>query len=87
MLEIFNIQPDYDLNIMHQNQTLADITTRVLTDLTKIIHEEKPDLVLVHGDTTTSFAASLASFMSKRRWATWKLACGLGISIRPSLKR
>ncbi|WP_039944503.1 non-hydrolyzing UDP-N-acetylglucosamine 2-epimerase, partial [Lactobacillus equicursoris] len=62
VLEIFNIQPDYDLNIMHQNQTLADITTRVLTDLTKIIHEEKPDLVLVHGDTTTSFAASLASF-------------------------
>lgn len=62
VLEIFKIQPDYDLNIMQPQQTLADITTRVLTALSQIIQEEKPDIVLVHGDTTTSFAASLAAF-------------------------
>lgn len=62
VLEIFKIQPDYDLNIMQPQQTLADITTRVLTALSQIIQEEKPDIVLVHGDTTTSFAASLATF-------------------------
>lgn len=62
VLEIFKIQPDYDLNIMRPQQTLADITTRVLTALSQIIQEEKPDIVLVHGDTTTSFAASLAAF-------------------------
>lgn len=62
VLEIFKIKPDYDFNIMHQNQTLAEITNKVLTDLTKVIQTEHPDLVLVHGDTTTSFAASLATF-------------------------
>ncbi|MDD6416695.1 MAG: UDP-N-acetylglucosamine 2-epimerase (non-hydrolyzing) [Lactobacillus porci] len=62
VLEIFKIKPDYDFNIMHQNQTLAEITNKVLTDLTKVIQVERPDLVLVHGDTTTSFAASLAAF-------------------------
>ena len=62
VLEIFKIKPDYDLNIMRPQQTLADITTRVLTALSQIIQEEKPDIVLVHGDTTTSFAASLAAF-------------------------
>ena len=62
VLEIFKIKPDYDFNIMHQNQTLAEITNKVLADLTKVIQKEKPDLVLVHGDTTTSFAASLATF-------------------------
>ena len=62
VLEIFKIKPDYDFNIMHQNQTLAEITNKVLADLTKVIQKKKPDLVLVHGDTTTSFAASLATF-------------------------
>ncbi len=62
VLEIFKIKPDYDFNIMHQNQTLAEITNKVLADLTKVIQKEKTDLVLVHGDTTTSFAASLATF-------------------------
>ena len=62
VLEIFKIKPDYDFNIMHKNQTLADITSKVLTDMSKVIKEEKPDIVLVHGDTTTSFAASLATF-------------------------
>ncbi|MDF7683655.1 UDP-N-acetylglucosamine 2-epimerase (non-hydrolyzing) [Lactobacillus sp. ESL0679] len=62
VLEIFKIQPDYDFNIMKQNQTLEEITAKVMIDLAKVIKKEKPDIVLVHGDTTTSFAASLASF-------------------------
>lgn len=62
VLDIFKIKPDYDFNIMHKNQTLADITTKVMTMLTDTIKKEKPDVVLVHGDTTTSFAASLAAF-------------------------
>lgn len=62
VLDIFKIKPDYDFNIMHKNQTLEEITSKVMTDLAKVIQEEKPDIVLVHGDTTTSFAASLATF-------------------------
>lgn len=62
VLKIFKIKPDYDLDIMQPNQTLGQITSRVLLNLEKIIATEKPDLVLVHGDTTTSFTASLASF-------------------------
>ncbi|TSO25965.1 UDP-N-acetylglucosamine 2-epimerase (non-hydrolyzing) [Lactobacillus sp. LL6] len=62
VLEIFKIKPDYDFNIMHKNQTLEEITSKVMIDLAKVIKEEKPDIVLVHGDTTTSFAAGLATF-------------------------
>ncbi|RHW49015.1 non-hydrolyzing UDP-N-acetylglucosamine 2-epimerase [Lactobacillus bombicola] len=62
VLTIFNIQPDYDFNIMKKNQSLEEITAKVMLDLAKVIKKEEPDLVLVHGDTTTSFAASLASF-------------------------
>lgn len=62
VLDIFKIKPDYDFNIMHKNQTLEDITSKVLVDLAKVIKAEKPDIVLVHGDTTTSFAAGLATF-------------------------
>jgi len=62
VLQIFNIEPDYDLNIMIQGQTLSDITVRVIEGLEKIIKEVNPDIFLVHGDTTTSFAAALASF-------------------------
>jgi UDP-N-acetylglucosamine 2-epimerase (non-hydrolysing) len=62
VLDIFKIKPDYDLNIMHQNQTLADITTRVLENLGPIVIKEKPDILLVHGDTTTTFAAATAAF-------------------------
>lgn len=62
VLDIFKIKPDYDFNIMHKNQTLEDITSKVLIDLAKVIKKEHPDIVLVHGDTTTSFAASLATF-------------------------
>lgn len=62
VLHIFKIKPDYDFNIMHKNQTLAEITSKVLIDLEKVVRQEKPDIVLVHGDTTTSFAASLGAF-------------------------
>ncbi|EUJ32714.1 UDP-N-acetylglucosamine 2-epimerase [Listeria floridensis FSL S10-1187] len=62
VMEIFDIKADYDFNIMKAGQTLADITSRVLTGLVETIREVKPDIVLVHGDTTTSFAAGLAAF-------------------------
>lgn len=62
VLDIFKIKPDYDLNIMKAKQTLSDITTRVLTKLDSIITEAAPDIVLVHGDTTTTFAASISAF-------------------------
>ena len=60
VLDIFNIKPDYDFNIMHKNQTLEEITSKVMIDLSKVIKEQKPDIVLVHGDTTTSFAAAIS---------------------------
>ena len=66
VIEIFKIKPDYDFNIMHKNQNLADITSKVLIDMTKVIQEEQPDIVLVHGDTTTSFAAGLATFYEQK---------------------
>lgn len=62
VLEIFDIKPDYDLNIMKQGQDLYDITARVLTGMRDVFKECKPDFVLVHGDTTTSTAAALAAF-------------------------
>lgn len=65
VLETFDIKPDYDLNIMKQGQTLGDITTRALTGLERVIKECKPDIVLVHGDTTTTFAGALAAFYNQ----------------------
>lgn len=62
VLNAFHILPDYDLDIMKQGQTLSDITTRVLQGLEAVIEEVKPDIVLVHGDTTTTFAGALAAF-------------------------
>ena len=62
VLNAFDIKPDYDLNIMKQGQTLSDITARVLQELSAIIQQEKPDLILVHGDTTTTFAGALSAF-------------------------
>lgn len=62
VLEIFDIKPDYDLNIMKQGQDLYDITARVLTGMRDVFKECKPDVVLVHGDTTTSTATALAAF-------------------------
>lgn len=62
VLELFEIKPDYDLNIMKQGQDLYDVTARVLTGMRDVLNESNPDIVLVHGDTTTSTAAALAAF-------------------------
>ncbi len=62
VLKTFSIVPDYDLDIMKQGQTLSDVTTRALNGLESVIQEVKPDIVLVHGDTTTTFAGALAAF-------------------------
>ena len=80
----FGIKPEYDLNIMKSSQTLADITSRVLQGLGPVYEQEKPGLVLVHGDTTTTFAAALAAFYARipvghveagrrtyGRWSPW----------------
>lgn len=64
VLEIFDLHPDYDLDIMTERQTLTSITTKALTGLEEVMSEAKPDLVLVHGDTTTTFAGALAAFYS-----------------------
>lgn len=65
VLETFDIQPDYDLDIMKAGQTLSDITSRVLKGLEAIIQQEKPDMILVHGDTMTAFASGLAAFYNQ----------------------
>lgn len=62
VLDIFKIKPDYDLNIMKQGQTLSEITSRVLLGLEEVIQKERPNIILVHGDTTTTFAGALAAF-------------------------
>ncbi len=65
VVNIFNITPDYDLNIMKDRQTLVDVTIRGLDGLDKVMKEVKPDIVLVHGDTTTTFIASLAAYYNQ----------------------
>jgi UDP-N-acetylglucosamine 2-epimerase (non-hydrolysing) len=65
VLNIFEITPDYDLNIMKDRQTLIDVTTRALEGLDKVMKDVKPDIVLVHGDTTTTFIASLAAYYNQ----------------------
>ena len=65
VLEAFNIVPEYDLNIMSEGQTLSDITSRALKGLENVIKEIKPDIILVHGDTTTTFAGALAAFYNQ----------------------
>ena len=65
VMNCFNLKADYDLDIMGKNQTLSDVTTRVLTSLGAVFEAARPDLVLVHGDTTTTFSAALAAFYAK----------------------
>lgn len=65
VLEIFGITPDYDLNIMKAGQTLSEVTSRVILGLEEVIKEARPDMILVHGDTTTTFAGSLAAFYNE----------------------
>ena len=79
MLKLFSIVPDYDLNIMQPGQGLTEITCRILEGLKPILAEFKPDVVLVHGDTTTTLATSLL--------VTLRLVCARAISIRRGRKR
>ena len=65
VLQIFEIEPDYDLNIMKNDQDLYDLTSRLLLGLKEIFMNDRPDMVLVHGDTTTSMVASIAAFYQK----------------------
>ncbi|MBM7551769.1 non-hydrolyzing UDP-N-acetylglucosamine 2-epimerase [Thalassobacillus pellis] len=65
VLEIFAIEPDHDLNIMKQRQTLTQVTSRAMEGLDNVMKETKPDIVLVHGDTTTTFAASIAAYYNQ----------------------
>lgn len=65
VLEIFNIKPDFDLDIMKPNQTLAEITSNILINVERIIKNSKPDIILVHGDTTTAYASAMAGFYNK----------------------
>lgn len=67
VLKIFDITPDYDLDIMKQGQTLSEVTGRVIAKLESVIKEAEPDMILVHGDTTTTFAGSLAAFYNEVR--------------------
>lgn len=65
VMELFELVPDYDLNIMKPNQTISQITSNVLIGLEEILKKEKPDMILVHGDTTTTFASALAGFYQR----------------------
>ena len=65
VMDIFGLTADYDLDVMGRNQSLTDVTTKVLAGLGTVLERAKPDLVLVHGDTTTTFSAALAAFYAK----------------------
>ncbi len=65
VMEIFRLQADFDLNIMQKQQTLSSITTRALLGMEEVFEQAKPDLILVHGDTSTTFAGALAAFYHK----------------------
>ena len=65
VLELFSIKPDFDLNIMKRNQNISVVTSKIINEMKKIYEDFQPDYVLVHGDTTTSMAASIAAFYEK----------------------
>ena len=76
VLKIFDIKPDYDLNIMKQGQDLYDVTARVLTGMRDVLKEVKPDVVLVHGGYYHFYSCSFGCFFINRyRWDMWKLVC------------
>ena len=86
VFEVFDFQPDYDLKIMAPNQTLTQITSRVLLGMERLA-AGKPDLILVHGDTSTTMAASLRRFIIRFQLVMWKLVCVPGTSIRHIQKK
>ena len=68
VLDIFQLRPDFDLNIMEPRQTLSTITSKCLTGMDRVLEEAKPDIVLVHGDTSTTFAGALSVFDGEYRY-------------------
>ena len=87
VLHLFCIVPDYDLDIMSRGQTLYDITARAMMGLKAVLEKEKPDLVLVHGDTTTTSPARSPRITSRSLSDMWKRDCGQAIYIRLFRKR
>ena len=87
VLFFFDITPDYDLDLMKPGQNLYGVTARILTELTKVLEIEKPDLVLVHGDTNTTLSASLASFYQKILLAMLRQGYVRAIFIRRGQKK
>ena len=87
VLELFEIRPDYDLNIMGANQGLAHITTATLEGVSKVLADFRPDHLLVHGDTSTAMAATLAGYYAKCRSPMSRRGCAPAISMRPFPKR
>ena len=87
VLEIFQITPDYDLDIMEPRQTLATITEKSLHGLDTVLEEAKPDIVLVHGDTSTTFAGALAAFYHKIPVGHVEAGLQPLTSIRPSRRK
>lgn len=87
VMQIFRLTAQYDLNIMQKQQTLSSITTRALLGMEQALQEAQPDLVLVHGDTSTTFAGALAAFYQKVRSAMSRQACGPMTGIPPSRRR
>ncbi len=87
VLDIFHIKPDYDLHVMAPNQTLSMITTWVLNRLDDVITTVQPDIILVHGDITTTFSAALSAFYHQKTLGHVEAGLRHGISIHHSLKK
>jgi UDP-N-acetylglucosamine 2-epimerase (non-hydrolysing) len=87
VLDIFGVTPDYDLNIMSSGQTLTDITVRILERLGEVLAKDRPDLLLVHGDKTTTFASSLSAFYAKVSVGHVKVVFAPTTNTPPSLRR
>lgn len=79
VLSFFDIVPDFDLNIMQHDQSLNAITAKIISGLDVVFTQANPDIVLVHGDTNTSFAAALAAFYRRIQWDMLKQVCAHGI--------
>ena len=74
VLEAFHVVPDYDLSIMKEKQTRFDITTNILNRIREVLEQERPDVVLVHGDTSTTFVTALAASICRSLWVMWSPA-------------
>ena len=87
VLEVFQVKPDWDLDIMTPRQTLSTITSKCLTGMDEAIDALKPDMILVHGDTSTTFAGALSAFTIRCPLGTWRQDCEPMTSILPFQRR